>query len=127
MSYEPPAPAPERRRVLIVGGGPVGLEAARTAALRGHEVHLHEATRQLGGQVAIAASVPHRSDIGAITDFLTREIERLGVTIRLCSTVDPEAVAELVPDEVVVATGSSPRARRLPGVHAGDSQFPATS
>jgi 2,4-dienoyl-CoA reductase-like NADH-dependent reductase (Old Yellow Enzyme family) len=109
VSYEPPAPAPERRRVLIVGGGPAGLEAARTAALRGHEVHLHEATRQLGGQVAIAASAPHRSDIGAITDFLTREIERLGVTIRLRSTVDPEVVAELVPDEVVVATGSSPR------------------
>ena len=109
VSYEPPAPAPERRRVLVVGGGPAGLEAARTAALRGHEVHLHEATRQLGGQVAIAASAPHRSDIGAITDFLTREIERLGVTIRLRSMVDPDVVAELAPDEVVVATGSSPR------------------
>ena len=59
--------------------------------------------------MAIAASAPHRSDIGAITDFLTREIERLGVTIRLRSMVDPEVVAELAPDEVVVATGSSPR------------------
>jgi hypothetical protein len=72
-------------------------------------VHLHEATRQLGGQVAIAATAPHRSDIGAITEWLTSEIERLGVTIRLRSMVDPDVVAELAPDEVVIATGGSPR------------------
>ena len=88
---------------------PAGLEAARTAALRGHEVHLHEATRRLGGQVAIAATAPHRSDIGAITEWLTSEIERLGVTIRLSSMVEPDLVAELAPDEVIIATGSTPR------------------
>ena len=88
---------------------PPGWRPLAPPPSRGHEVHLHEATRQLGGQVAIAASAPHRSDIGAITDFLTREIERLGVTIRLRSMVDPDVVAELAPDEVVVATGSSPR------------------
>ncbi len=106
---EPVGPAAVRKRVLVVGGGPAGLEAARTAALRGHEVHLHEATRRLGGQVTIAATAPHRNDIGAITEWLATEVERLGVTIRLNSMVDPEVVDELDPDEIVVATGTAPR------------------
>jgi 2,4-dienoyl-CoA reductase-like NADH-dependent reductase (Old Yellow Enzyme family) len=109
VSFEPTGPAPERKRVLVVGGGPAGLEAARTAALRGHEVHLYEATRRLGGQVAIAATAPHRSDIGAITEWLTSEVERLGVHIRLSTLVDPDVVADLAPDEIVLATGVSPR------------------
>lgn len=101
--------ATKPKKVLVVGGGPAGLEAARTAAIRGHEVHLYEATRRLGGQVAIAATAPHRSDIGAITEWLTGECERVGVTIRLATMVDPDVVAELAPDEVIVATGGSPR------------------
>jgi 2,4-dienoyl-CoA reductase-like NADH-dependent reductase (Old Yellow Enzyme family) len=109
VEFEPPAPAPVRKRVLVVGGGPAGLEAARTAALRGHETHLYEATRRLGGQVTIAASAPHRSDIGAITEWLTSEVERLGVTIRLNTMVTPDVVEELAPDEVVLATGGTPR------------------
>ena len=109
VSFEPEGPAEVAKRVLVVGGGPAGLEAARTAAIRGHEVHLHEATRQLGGQVNIAATAPHRSDIGAITEWLSGEVERLGVTIRLNSLVDPDVVAEVGPDEVIVATGGSPR------------------
>ena len=109
VSFEPEGVSDSPRRVLVVGGGPAGLEAARTAALRGHEVHLHEARRHLGGQVAIAATAPHRSDIGAITDWLTGEIERLGVTIRLSSLVDPDVVAEVAPDEIIVATGAMPR------------------
>jgi len=107
--FEPPAPADIPKRVLVVGGGPAGLEAARTAALRGHEVHLHEANRHLGGQVTIAASAPHRSDIGAITGWLANEVERLGVRIRLHSMVTPDVVADVAPDEVVIATGTSPR------------------
>ncbi len=109
VSFEPPGPAERHKRVLVAGGGPAGLEAARTAALRGHEVHLYEATRRLGGQVSIASSAPHRADIGAITSWLAGEVERLGVTIRLNTMVDPDVVAELAPDEVIVATGGSPR------------------
>ncbi len=109
VSFEPSGKAAVPKKVLVVGGGPAGLEAARTAAIRGHEVVLHEGTRRLGGQVAIAAKAPHRSDIGAITEWLASELERLGVTIRLGSMVDPDVVADERPDDVIVATGGTPR------------------
>ena len=109
VTFEPTGPAPVKKKIVVVGGGPAGLEAARTAALRGHDVVLYEGTRQLGGQVSIAAKAPHRADLGAITDFLSREIERLGVRVHLGTMVDPDIVSEEKPDEVIVATGGSPR------------------
>lgn len=98
-----------RGRVLIVGGGPAGLEAARVFALRGDEVTLVEATRGLGGQVAIAASAPHREDLAVITRWLEEEAVRLGVTIRRGVFADPDLVAGFGADTVVLATGAAPR------------------
>jgi NADPH-dependent 2,4-dienoyl-CoA reductase/sulfur reductase-like enzyme len=102
-----PASAP--RRVLVVGGGPAGLEASRTAALRGHDVTLLEMKRFLGGQVAIAAKAPGRADYAAITRWLADELERLDVNVRLGTPVDPDVIAEFDPDVLIVATGSEPR------------------
>ena len=109
VTFETPAPASVRKKVVIIGGGPAGLEAARTAALRGHEVHLYEMTAHLGGQVRMAASAPHRADLAALTGFLADEITRLGVHVHLRTPVDPDLVIAERPDEVIVATGSTPR------------------
>ena len=109
VSFEPEGISRTPEKILVVGGGPAGLEAARTAAIRGHDVHLHEATKQLGGQVAIAASAPHRSDLGAITSWLAAEMERLEINVTMNSLVDPEVIASLNPDRIIVATGSTPR------------------
>jgi 2,4-dienoyl-CoA reductase-like NADH-dependent reductase (Old Yellow Enzyme family) len=98
-----------QRKVMIAGGGPAGLEAARTAALLGDKVVLYELTRHLGGQVNIAASAPHRGDMRAVTSWLAEECSRLGVVMHLASAVDPDVVADESPDVLVVATGSSPR------------------
>lgn len=102
-------PVANPRNVLIAGGGPAGLEAARSAALRGHHVTVLEMRRTLGGQANIAARAPFRSDYNAITAYQGDELARLGVTVKLNTPAEPDIIAELAPDVLVVATGSEPR------------------
>lgn len=109
LTFEPDDKVSQSKRILVVGGGPAGLEFARTAALRGHTVELHEAMKTLGGQVVMAASAPSRGDLGAIVQWLAEEIETLGVDVHVNSYVDEEMIAEIAPDEVVLATGTTPR------------------
>jgi 2,4-dienoyl-CoA reductase-like NADH-dependent reductase (Old Yellow Enzyme family) len=94
------------KRIMVVGGGPAGLEAARVAALRGHMVTLAEARPNLGGAIRVAARAPRRQGIGDITDWLEREIYRLGVEVRLSTYVTADDVRAERPDAVIVATGS---------------------
>jgi mycofactocin system FadH/OYE family oxidoreductase 2 len=103
------------RRVWVVGGGPAGLEAARVAALRGHRVTLLERSGTLGGQLALAASVPCRESLGEAVRHLAAEIDRGGVEVRLGVEVTPELVAREAPDAVVVATGSAAHVPPLDG------------
>ncbi|MDB5482450.1 MAG: fadH [Caulobacteraceae bacterium] len=109
VAFEPEGRAARPKRILIAGGGPAGLEAARTLALRGHAVELHEATGRLGGQVALAAAAPRRADVGQITRWLESELEALQAPVHLNSFVDLDLVRALDPDEVIVATGAQPR------------------
>jgi 2,4-dienoyl-CoA reductase-like NADH-dependent reductase (Old Yellow Enzyme family) len=97
------------RRVLVIGGGPCGVEAARAAALAGHTVILAEAGEALGGQMRFAASSPHRHDIARLVDYFGHVLDDLGVDVRTGFTVTAERVREFAPDAVIVATGSTPR------------------
>jgi 2,4-dienoyl-CoA reductase-like NADH-dependent reductase (Old Yellow Enzyme family) len=116
------------RAVLVIGGGPAGLEAARVAALCGHRVVLAEATKNLGGSVSIARLAPHRRDIGDIIDWLESENYRLGVDVRLNTYVEAQDVMDLKPDVLIVATGSQPRkdGRHMfaPGRNAAGMEMP---
>ena len=114
------------RRVLVVGGGPAGLEAARVAAERGHRVTLAEASDKLGGQFRLAGMQPRRAQILDLLDWYERQLTKLQVVVRLNTPVEPDELADFEPDVVVLATGSQPAGNgwqrglptvdRLPGV-----------
>ena len=106
--------APRARRVVVVGGGPGGLEAARACAERGHQVTLLEVGSKLGGQVRLAARANERQqELLSIVNWLESEVRRLGVTVRLNTYAEAADVAALNPDAVIVATGGLPAEPRL--------------
>ncbi len=96
------------RRVVVVGAGPGGLEAARVCAARGHHVVLFEATSKPGGQLRLAARAPRRQDILGIADWLYGQAQRLGVDLRFNRYVEAGEVLAEAPDVVILATGGLP-------------------
>ncbi len=110
-------PAAVARRVVVVGGGLAGLEAARVAGLRGHRVTVLERVPELGGQVRLARRAPGRAELGAVADHLAWAVERQKVEIRCGTEATVETVLALEPDAVVVATGSEARLPDLADGH----------
>jgi mycofactocin system FadH/OYE family oxidoreductase 2 len=115
-------PALRRKRVMVVGGGPAGMWAAKIAKLRGHEVTLFERSDELGGQVLLAMQGAGREEFGVIARNERQQLARLEVPVRLGVEVDAETVLGEQPDAVVVATGSRPKACPVGGAD-GDRVF----
>lgn len=102
------APTEKPKKVLVVGSGPAGLEAARVAALRGHDVTLYEKDTKVGGQINIASVPHHKQELVKIIKYLSCQIEKEGVKTVLGREVTAAVIKELGPDAVVVATGAAP-------------------
>lgn len=112
LSQKPPVSS--KQKVCIIGGGPAGLEAARTLALRGKQVMLYEREQTLGGTVTLAAKGPGRAELQHITDYLQAEVERLGIEIHTGVEVTPEMLLAQKYSAVIVATGAHTGTGLLP-------------
>ncbi|MCB6185171.1 NADH:flavin oxidoreductase [Leeia sp. TBRC 13508] len=107
--------APQKRKVVVVGAGPSGLEAARVARERGHDVVLFEKSDQVGGQINLAAKAPQREQMAGIVRWFDLETKRLGVDRRFGVAATKEMIMAEQPDIVVLATGGRPFSEQVPG------------
>jgi 2,4-dienoyl-CoA reductase-like NADH-dependent reductase (Old Yellow Enzyme family)/thioredoxin reductase len=127
----PLKPAEKPKKVLVIGGGVAGMEAARIAAQRGHKVTLMERDTQLGGEVSVLALNPLTSEFRNIVEYLGTQMRKLKVDVRLCREAGAADVKEMKPDVVILAAGSEPVipevAQGKPGVmtHEEASKHPS--
>lgn len=119
---EPFAPAAVPKDILVIGAGPAGLEAARTAAERGHRVQLHEAQARIGGQFRLAGLQPRRAQITDLLDWYERQLGKLGVTVRFNSFLDYDNLPAA--DHTIIATGSLPDPNATQRWHPAPAQLP---
>jgi len=111
--------AGKKKTVVVIGGGPAGMEAARVAALRGHSVTLFEKAQKLGGLLPVAAMVKgnHPEDLPSIVRYFEGHLAKLGVKIELGKEAGPDEIRKLQPDVVIVATGGTPTIPRITGIN----------
>lgn len=103
------------KKVMIIGGGPAGMEAAIVAAKRGHQVTLYEKADRLGGQWLLAAVPPGKEQLNSFTVWQKQELVRSGVTVKLNTEVTEDLVNREAPDEIIYAAGATPIIPRIPG------------
>ncbi len=103
------APSPRgRKKVMVVGGGPAGMQAAQTAVRRGHETVLYEMEGRLGGMMRTGAQLPFKKDLKVYVDWMTSRTERCGARIILNTEVTAETVKAEMPDALIIAVGGTP-------------------
>jgi len=110
-------PAELPKKVMVIGGGLAGMQAAVDLARRGHQVSLYEKSDKLGGQWNIACMQQGKAGFASLTEYLKRGLKKAGVNIMLNSEVTPSLVRKARPDAVVVATGASPATLDVPGAN----------
>ena len=108
------APPTNRQRLLVLGAGVAGVEAARMAAALGHTVEVWDVAKTAGGQMPIALAAPDKEDVAGVWTYRVDELKRLNVPIRLGMQVTADALLRFAPDLVIVATGSRPRQAPMP-------------
>ncbi|MBW2205539.1 MAG: FAD-dependent oxidoreductase [Deltaproteobacteria bacterium] len=104
------------KRVMVVGGGPGGLNVAWVSATRGHEVHLYEKQAELGGQLNLGSVTNYKKEILSLIAFQKRQIEKSGVMCHLNHEVSVDTIKEINPDVIILATGSTPIIPPIPGI-----------
>ena len=120
-------PAEVSKRVLVIGGGVAGLEAARICALRGHKVTLYEASDRLGGQLNLAANAPSRRQIWGVAQWLIDEVNMLGVDVQMNRFIDAEDISAEKADAIIIATGGWQLPIEIPGSELIDTTWEVLS
>jgi len=113
------APAEKKKSVLVIGGGPAGMECARVSALRGHDVTLWEKENRLGGQLIAAAVPDFKDDYKLLIDYLSTQMRKVGVKVELEKEATLELIQGFNPDAVFIATGASHEIPNIEGIQKG--------
>ena len=109
-------PAENKKKVLVIGGGPSGMEAARVAAIRGHAVTLYEKNSELGGQMRLGAKSPLLREWNDLVKYYAAQMKKVGVRTELGKEATPDVIKKEKPDVLIIATGSKPTKPELPGI-----------